>query len=50
MTRALQVSRDPEVRLEFVELDYAELGGNVATTLLPFRPSGRLVEWALRTS
>ena len=26
MTRALQVSRDPEVRLEFVELDDAELG------------------------
>jgi acrylyl-CoA reductase (NADPH) len=26
MTRALQVSRDPEVRLEFVELDDAQLG------------------------
>jgi hypothetical protein len=32
------------------KLDYAELGGNVATTLLPFRPLGRLVEWALRAS
>jgi len=32
------------------KLDYAELGGNVATTLLPFRPLGRLVEWVLRRS
>jgi hypothetical protein len=29
------------------KLDYAELGGNVAATLLPFRPFGRLVEFAL---
>jgi hypothetical protein len=29
------------------KLDYAEFGGNVATTLLPFRPVGRLVEFAL---
>jgi hypothetical protein len=29
------------------KLDYAELGGGVATTLLPFRPVGRLVEFAL---
>ena len=29
------------------KLDYAELGGNVAITLLPFRPVGRLVELAL---
>ncbi len=29
------------------KLDYAELGGSVATTLLPFRPVGRLVEFAL---
>jgi hypothetical protein len=40
--------REAEELLE--KLDYAELGGNVATTLLPFRPLGRLVEWALRTS
>jgi hypothetical protein len=29
------------------KLDYAELGGSVATTLLPFRPIGRLVSFAL---
>jgi hypothetical protein len=29
------------------KLDYAELGGSVATILLPFRPLGRLVEFAL---
>ena len=29
------------------KLDYAELGGSAATTLLPFRPVGRLVEFAL---
>jgi hypothetical protein len=29
------------------KLDFAELGGSVATTLLPFRPVGRLVEFAL---
>jgi hypothetical protein len=29
------------------KLDYAELGGSVASTLLPFRPLGRLVEFAL---
>jgi hypothetical protein len=29
------------------KLDYAELGGNVASVLLPFRPLGRLVESAL---
>ncbi len=29
------------------KLDYAKLGGDVATTLLPFRPFGRLVEFAL---
>ncbi|MDX6607371.1 MAG: hypothetical protein QOD14_1911 [Solirubrobacterales bacterium] len=29
------------------KIDYAELGGSVATTLLPFRPVGRLVEFAL---
>jgi hypothetical protein len=29
------------------KLDYAQLGGNVAVTLLPFRPFGRLVEFAL---
>jgi hypothetical protein len=32
------------------KLDYAELGGNVVTTLLPFRPLGRLAEWILRRS
>jgi hypothetical protein len=29
------------------KLDYAELGGHVAATVLPFRPFGRLVEFAL---
>jgi hypothetical protein len=29
------------------KLDYAEFGGSVATALLPFRPVGRLVEFAL---
>ena len=29
------------------KLDFAELGGSVTTTLLPFRPLGRLVEFAL---
>jgi hypothetical protein len=29
------------------KLDYAELGGNVAAVLLPFRPLARLVEAAL---
>jgi hypothetical protein len=29
------------------KLDYAQLGGNVASTLLPFRPVGRLVEFGL---
>jgi hypothetical protein len=29
------------------KLDYARLGGNVASTVLPFRPFGRLVELAL---
>jgi hypothetical protein len=29
------------------KLNYAELGGNVAGTLLPFRPFGRLVEFVL---
>jgi hypothetical protein len=29
------------------KLDYAKLGGNVATMLLPFRPFGRAVEFAL---
>jgi hypothetical protein len=28
-------------------LDFAEFGGSVTTTLLPFRPLGRLVEFAL---
>ena len=37
-----------EVEQLLQKLDYAELGGNVATTLLPFRPLGRLVEWTLR--
>ena len=30
------------------KLDYAELGGNVAAVLLPFRPLSRLVQPALR--
>jgi hypothetical protein len=29
------------------KLDYAELGGSVTTTLLPFKPLGRVVEFAL---
>jgi hypothetical protein len=29
------------------KLDYAKLGGDVATTVLPFRPFGRLVEFAI---
>jgi hypothetical protein len=29
------------------KLDYAEFGGSVATAVLPFRPVGRLVEFAL---
>jgi hypothetical protein len=29
------------------KLNYAELGGSVASTVLPFRPLGRLVEFAL---
>ena len=29
------------------KLDYAEFGGSVTTTLLPFRPLGRLVEFVL---
>jgi len=29
-------------------LDYAEFGGHVAGTLLPFRPIGQVVEHALR--
>ena len=42
-----RVRREIEQLLE--KLDYAELGGNVATTLLPFRPLGHLVEWTLRS-
>jgi hypothetical protein len=29
------------------KLDYAELGGNVAATMVPFRPFGRVVEFVL---
>jgi hypothetical protein len=29
------------------KIDYAHLGGTVASTLLPFRPFGRLVEFVL---
>jgi hypothetical protein len=29
------------------KLDYAELGGNVAATVLPFRPFARLVQFGL---
>jgi hypothetical protein len=29
------------------KLDYAKLGGDIAVTLLPFRPFGRMVEFAL---
>ena len=41
-------SREREEAEQLLQkLDYAELGGSVATTLLPFRPLGRLVEFAL---
>jgi hypothetical protein len=41
-------AREREEAAELLEkLDYAELGGNVAATLLPFRPFGRIVEFAL---
>jgi hypothetical protein len=57
LSRLLRKSRGRPSRLSASErreaaellekLDYAELGGNVATTVLPFRPLGRLVEFAL---
>jgi hypothetical protein len=40
--------REAEVLLD--KLDYAEFGGNVAGTVLPFRPLGRLVEFMLGRS
>jgi hypothetical protein len=43
----LTSSERREVNELFDKLDYAELGGNVAAVLLPFRPLGRVVESAL---
>ncbi len=43
----LSASEREEAEELLQKLDYAELGGSVATTLLPFRPVGRLVEFAL---
>jgi hypothetical protein len=41
-------ARERKDAAELLEkLDYAELGGNVASTLLPFRPFGRIIEFAL---
>jgi hypothetical protein len=41
-------ARERDEAAELLEkLDYAELGGNVAATLLPFRPFGRIIEFAL---
>ena len=41
-------AREREEAEELLQkLDFAELGGSVTTTLLPFRPLGRLVEFAL---
>lgn len=40
--------REREEAAELLDkLDYAEFGGTVAATILPFRPFGRLVEFAL---
>jgi hypothetical protein len=40
--------RERDEAAELLEkLDYAELGGTVAATLLPFRPIRRMVEFAL---
>ena len=40
--------RERDEAAELLEkLDYAELGGSVAATFLPFRPFGRMVEFAL---
>ena len=40
--------REREEAAELLDkLDYAEFGGTVAATILPFRPLGRLVEFAL---
>lgn len=40
--------REREEAAELLEkIDYAELGVNVAATLLPFRPFGRLVEFGM---
>jgi hypothetical protein len=43
----LSTSERAEAEELLQKIDYAELGGSVATTLLPFRPVGRLVEFAL---
>jgi hypothetical protein len=43
----LSASEREEAQELLRKLDYAELGGSIATTLLPFRPVGRLVEFAL---
>jgi hypothetical protein len=43
----LSASERRQVAELLEKLDYAKLGGNVATMLLPFRPFGRAVEFAL---
>jgi hypothetical protein len=41
-------SKEREEAEELLQkLDFAEFGGSATTTLLPFRPLGRLVEFAL---
>jgi len=43
----LTASEREEARELLEKLDYARLGGNIATTFLPFRPFGRVIEFAL---
>ena len=44
-------TRERREAAELLEkVNYPQLGGNVASTLLPFRPFGRLVEFALGRS
>jgi hypothetical protein len=47
--RPSRLSRKERAEAEVLlqKLDFAEFGGDVTTTLLPFRPLGRLVEFAL---
>jgi hypothetical protein len=43
----LSASERREVDELLQKVDYAELAGNIAAVLLPFRPLGRLVEAGL---